>query len=270
MHWKRLLTVLVLVPIVILIIFKGGPFAFLILTVVVGWISLWEFFTIAFTAHAPPVPRFYPVWAYVNATLLLVAASQASWPGMLFALFANLAGAATFSVFHFSQSHQAPGIVIKQTFGVLYISLALACAVLIHAGTHGPEWVFFVIWVIAWGDSGAFYAGSYLGRHKLCPAVSPGKTIEGALGGLAANLVSALIYKLLIFEALPLAAALVFAVAGGAVGQIGDLFESEFKRAAGVKDSGKLLPGHGGFLDRIDALLLATPLAYFLKALTMP
>jgi phosphatidate cytidylyltransferase len=115
------------------------------------------------------------------------------------------------------------------------------------------------------GDTGAYYAGSYLGRHKLCPAVSPKKTIEGAVGGLTASLLIAFFYKLLFIPALSIPAVLLFAAVVGAVGQVGDLFESEFKRAAGVKDSGRLLPGHGGFLDRIDALLFAIPTAYLLK-----
>lgn len=270
MHWKRWLTALVLIPILITIIFKGGTLAFTLLAIIVGMIASWEYFSIAFKNQPGPVPPFYSFWAYLSGTLLLVAAAFQSWQGIMGALFVNLLGVAGFSVFHFKHTDQAPLLIIKQVFGVIYVYFLLGFAILIHAGTEGPFWLFFVIWVIAWGDSGALYTGSYLGKHKLCPAVSPKKTIEGAVGGLLANLIFAVLYKVFIFNALPIAACLLFALAGGVSGQFGDLFESEFKRAAGVKDSGKLLPGHGGFLDRIDALLFATPLAYFLKAYLMP
>lgn len=115
------------------------------------------------------------------------------------------------------------------------------------------------------GDIGALYAGTYLGRHKLCPSVSPGKTIEGSLGGLAGNVVVGAAIKLIFFPRLLWGESILFFLILGVVGQIGDLYESEFKRAAGVKDSGVILPGHGGLLDRIDALLFALPVAYFFK-----
>ena len=123
----------------------------------------------------------------------------------------------------------------------------------------------FLFWVIAWGDTGALYAGTLLGRHKLCPVISPKKTVEGAIGGLVANLVFAWLFILLFFKTLSFTSSTFFALIVGVVGQFGDLFESEFKRAAGVKDSSAMLPGHGGILDRLDALLLAAPVAYFLK-----
>lgn len=270
MHWKRWLTALVLIPILITIIFKGGTLTFALLTAIVGMIALREYFFIVFKNNSESVPQFYFFWGCLSGTLLVVAAAFQSWTGIMGALFVNLIGIAGFSVFHFKHTDQAPLVIVKQVFGVIYIYFLLGFAVLIHAGTQGPYWLFFVIWVIAWGDSGALYTGSYLGKHKLCPAVSPKKTIEGAVGGLLANLIFAVLYKMFIFNALPVSACLFFAIAGGVLGQFGDLFESEFKRAAGVKDSGKLLPGHGGFLDRIDALLFATPLAYFLKAYLMP
>ena len=213
-HWKRWLTVLVLVPILILIIFKGGTLLFAILVLIAGLISMWEYFSIVFNDEGSPVPLFYPFWGYLTGAGLLAAAAYHSWPGMVGALCADVVGVAAFSVLHFRHTEKAPLIVAKQVFGVLYVFLLLGFAILIHGGTEGPRWLFFVIWVIAWGDAGAFYAGSYLGRHKLCPAVSPKKTIEGAVAGLLSNLVSALLYKMFIFHALPLAACLIFALAG--------------------------------------------------------
>jgi len=115
--------------------------------------------------------------------------------------------------------------------------------------------------VVAAGDIGAFYVGTCWGKHKLCPLVSPGKTVEGSLGGLASNLAVGYIVAYLLLPSLPPVKAAVFFIALGVAGQIGDLFESMLKRSAGVKDSGNLLPGHGGLLDRIDSLLFAGPVA---------
>ena len=109
------------------------------------------------------------------------------------------------------------------------------------------------------------YAGSFLGKHKLCPAVSPGKTIEGSVGGLIANLGAGAIFKYFFLPAYSWGLSLLFFISVGIAGQIGDLFESELKRSAGIKDSGGILPGHGGILDRIDALLFAAPVAWFFK-----
>ena len=122
-------------------------------------------------------------------------------------------------------------------------------------------------WLVAlrlavWGlDTAAYAVGKAVGRHKLCPKISPGKTVEGAIGGLLAAV--ALIAGLGHWLGLPLAHGLILGAGVGVAGQVGDLFESLLKRRAGVKDSGSLLPGHGGVLDRFDSLLFAAPLAYF-------
>jgi phosphatidate cytidylyltransferase len=122
--------------------------------------------------------------------------------------------------------------------------------------------LFFVVFL---GDTGAFYVGSYLGRHKLSPIVSPNKTIEGAFGGIAANLSVGAFFKYFFIPRLPWGLGLLFFLTLGVVGQVGDLFESKLKRDSNIKDSGSLLPGHGGVLDRIDALLFAAPVAYLFK-----
>ncbi len=115
---------------------------------------------------------------------------------------------------------------------------------------------------VIWGmDTAAYAVGKTLGRHKLCPTISPGKTVEGAIAALvAAVCVSA---ALGYWFRLPLAHGAILGLAVGIVGQAGDLFESALKRRSGVKDSGSLLPGHGGILDRFDSLLFAAPVAYF-------
>jgi phosphatidate cytidylyltransferase len=123
---------------------------------------------------------------------------------------------------------------------------------------RGPEMVLWMLLLVFAADIGAYFAGRRFGRHKLAPRVSPGKTWEGAVGGLAAVALVALIGTL--HFGLPVSEGVAFGCAVGIFSVIGDLTESMFKRAAGLKDSGRLLPGHGGILDRIDSVTAAAPL----------
>ena len=117
--------------------------------------------------------------------------------------------------------------------------------------------------IVMTADTAAFFVGSALGRHKLAPALSPGKTVEGLLGGLAGGVIGALAVRWAGFRSLPLAHAVWLGLGGAALGAAGDLMESLLKRWAGVKDSGALFPGHGGMLDRLDSLLFAAPVLYY-------
>ena len=270
MHWKRWLTALVLIPPLVLLILKSSSLIFTIVIVVAATLCLWEYFQVAFKGHDPHVPFAFQVWGYISGAAVAAAAHLQNLAFLIMALSLNLIGAALISIPRFKINADAPLVAVKQMFFVLYISLSMSFLVLLRQTSEGPLWVLFLFWVVAWGDTGALYAGTLWGRHKLCPAVSPKKTIEGAVGGLAANLFFAWIFKLLFFSSIHGATCTVFALVVGAVGQCGDLFESEFKRAAGVKDSSALLPGHGGFLDRLDALLLAAPVAYLLKEYVLP
>ena len=136
--------------------------------------------------------------------------------------------------------------------------------------SQGIYWIFFLLAVNYSGDTGAFYVGRSLGRHKLVPMVSPQKTIEGSLGGLAANILVAWIFQQTLLSRYPLLNMVSLGLTIGIVSQVGDLLESMFKRTARVKDSGSILPGHGGFLDRADSLLLPAPIVYFFMVFIKP
>lgn len=265
MHLKRWITALVALPFLIALILKGGPRLFNLFAASVSTITLWEYYRIVFAEHQPKVPFFYHLWGYLFAVALPLTVTRYGFAAVAGLLAVCFLGAAVISIFRFSVTKDAPIVALKQFFGVVYIPFLLSFAVLLYNEPDGVHWIFLLMFVVAGSDTGAYYAGSYLGRHKLCPAVSPKKTVEGAIGGLAAAMLLAGAYSTLLIENISLIFALLFALVVGAVGQAGDLFESEFKRAAGVKDSSALLPGHGGFLDRIDALLFAAPTAYLLK-----
>ncbi|MGF1469394.1 MAG: phosphatidate cytidylyltransferase [Sandaracinaceae bacterium] len=139
--------------------------------------------------------------------------------------------------------------------GPFYLAAGLSAVANLHQLTDGGTWVVLSL-CLAWGsDTGAFVAGRFLGRTPLSPAVSPAKTVEGALGGLATIVLMALVVRQLGLPELAVGHAVVLALLGGLAGQAGDLCMSAIKRSTGVKDTGRLLPGHGGLLDRIDAVL---------------
>jgi phosphatidate cytidylyltransferase len=117
--------------------------------------------------------------------------------------------------------------------------------------------------IIMMSDTGAYFAGRTMGRRKLAPRVSPAKTVEGSVGGLVASVLAAVASKYIFFPELPIPDAVALGAGMGALGQIGDLCESLLKRGADVKDAASILPGHGGFLDRLDSMLLNAPAFYY-------
>lgn len=154
----------------------------------------------------------------------------------------------------------ASDVAFKAT-GLAYAALPFAFLPLIKSMYQGEMWILFLFVIIWANDTLAFAVGKTLGRHKLCPEISPKKTVEGAIGGLAGGAIAAFFFSFWIEG--PLWALIVVSIALGIIGIIGDLSESVLKRSAGVKDSGALLPGHGGVLDRVDSLLFAVPALYY-------
>jgi phosphatidate cytidylyltransferase len=145
-------------------------------------------------------------------------------------------------------------------FGLAYIGYGLSCLWLLRERTtHGTAWVFLVLAATWAGDSAAYFIGTRFGKRRFAPLLSPKKTWEGAAGGLAGSVAGALAALPLFAGSITPGLAAAAGVAVGAGGQLGDLFESLWKRAKGVKDSGRLIPGHGGILDRIDSLLIGFP-----------
>jgi len=150
--------------------------------------------------------------------------------------------------------------------GLLWLALPLGLQLDIRMRPDGLTWLLLLYATVAIGDSAAFYGGTALGRHRLAPALSPKKSIEGSIFGLLGSAAAAAVASLWLPGLAPGAAA-VLGVALGAIGQAGDLLESAIKRAANTKDSSDLLPGHGGILDRIDAHLLAGAALWLILAL---
>jgi phosphatidate cytidylyltransferase len=152
----------------------------------------------------------------------------------------------------------------SRVFGLTYMVVFPSFVVYVHALPHGPAILFLLLGVIWLGDIGAYYGGKALGRNKLSPSISPGKTREGAIAGLAACALWAVGWGTYALSHLGAGKWILIAVLTSMVAQAGDLLESLLKRAYSVKDSGGLIPGHGGVFDRFDSLILAAPFFYLL------
>jgi len=148
-------------------------------------------------------------------------------------------------------------------FGILFIGFLLAYVSLIRNMPNGRLWVLFLILTVWTGDIAALLSGSFLGRHKLYPKISPNKTFEGLAGAIVGSIIVALAFSRFFIPNLEMGFCALFAIGLGILGQLGDFTESMVKRSAQVKDSGTLIPGHGGMLDRLDSFLFSAPFLYY-------
>lgn len=202
----------------------------------------------AYTVAMGAVLAFSWLWSASSSHLLVLLCAACVWWAIAFAWLVVA-----------PEGHQ-PAVALFCGVPVLVPAfIALARIIVAARGfARGPEMVLWMLLLVFAADIGAYFAGRSLGRHKLAPRVSPGKTWEGAIGGLAAVAVVALIGTL--HFGLPAVIGVAFGCAIGVFSVVGDLTESMFKRGAGLKDSGSVLPGHGGILDRIDSVTAAAPL----------
>ncbi|MFW6334732.1 MAG: phosphatidate cytidylyltransferase [Desulfosalsimonas sp.] len=265
MHLKRWLTAFVAVPVLAALIYKGPAWSFTGLIMIIAVLAYWEYFTVVSGGSKASVLKPVPLAGGAAGLAIIAAALYSSAEAVMLLVFGGLFAGAVFSMPAYRSTPHIMDTVARQAQGLVYIFVPVSALVLIRTGPQGVTWIFFLVFIVFLGDAAAFYAGTYLGSHKLAPSISPGKSVEGAIGGLAANIVVAVVFKTLFLPGISTIGAAVFAVCAGAAGQIGDLFESELKRRSAIKDSGSILPGHGGMLDRIDALLFAAPVALAFK-----
>jgi phosphatidate cytidylyltransferase len=155
---------------------------------------------------------------------------------------------------------------VVTVFGIGYVNWLLGYLFWLRDLESGEEWVLLLVWVTWLGETAAYLVGSAVGRHRLAPLVSPKKTVEGALAQLVVSGLAAVIARAWFFPALSLPGAVLVGLLLGVTGQVGDLVESALKRSVNTKDTGRLIPGHGGVLDRVDSLLFNTPILFYYAA----
>jgi phosphatidate cytidylyltransferase len=252
---KRAITALVLVPVAVYAVLFAPPVFFLAVVAIFAVLCFREYARIT-EANALP--------GYVAGLLILVAplnqAALILFLAALAALCLNLS-----SEDFANGAARAAALVM----GIAYVFGAWKTATLLHDmdPKAGPYWLMFALMINWIGDTGAYYVGRKFGKHKLAPNVSPGKSWEGAAASAVTGVIFGLIYLPLAIHGTPLWAAAGISLIANASGQVGDLAESALKRSAGVKDSGTILPGHGGILDRLDSSLFAMPVVYTLVML---
>jgi phosphatidate cytidylyltransferase len=257
----RFATAAVGVPIILSLIYIGPPWGFYLLVLGAALVGAWELFSmthpgdrvsqamgVLVTGVASGVVYLWGGDARVLLTVLVVVP-----------LFGPL-----FTLVRLGSIDTAALRACALGFGPLFIGIPLTLLGLmrVNLGAAGSGSVLLALGLSWFADTGAYFAGRFLGKHKLYEAVSPKKTVEGALGGLAASVAWALLGCFWFLRTLPIAHAIPLALVAGVLGQSGDLAESLLKRSTGVKDSGAIVPGHGGILDRVDALLVTSTIVY--------
>ena len=248
---KRVVTALLLIPFFCYVMLWAPQWAFLVTVAVVAVLCFREYNELA-ALHGIAKPGLF---GFAAGLLLLLLPGR---DGAFFVLVAILAMALALRSREMARALPDAAVLL---LGVAYVFGSLRCAVELRA--INPYWVFFAFSLNWAGDIAALYVGRLLGRHKLAPHVSPGKSWEGSIASTLASVVYAAFYIPWLLKMTPLAEALALTVVANVAGQFGDLCESAIKRGAGVKDSGNLLPGHGGWLDRVDSSLFAVPVVYF-------
>jgi phosphatidate cytidylyltransferase len=263
MHSKRILTALAAGPLLLGIILWGGSGLFNLLILLVAAACLYEYYHAVFPGNRP-VAAAGIVSGLLSVLSVIIWDSTCQVALVFYAVF--LLSIILFLITYSSWKNCLESWAMF-TLGALYIGTCALHLVLIRAFDQGVSWILFLTVVIFCGDSGAYYLGKALGKTKLCPSISSGKTVAGAVGGIFLNVLSGLLMWFIVLRDIDPRFIVPLVILLGLVGQMGDLAESVIKRAAGVKDSGAVLPGHGGIFDRVDALLLAAPMLYWILLL---
>lgn len=259
MHRKRVLTAAIILPLAYAYVMWLPPVFFTALLCAASAIGLLEFY--GMYGVRPPLKHL----GVALGVLIPAGIHLAGTSDLLVASFILLAALRLFAK---KDPSSSLGELAPVLTGLIYVPALLGSQTGLRA--IGPEWIIFLYGTIWGADSAAYYVGKGIGRMKLYETVSPNKTVEGAIASVAGGALCAALLKLLLISSVPTGQAALIGAVVGAVTVVGDLVESMFKRDAGVKDSGAIIPGHGGLLDKIDGVLFAGPvLGWILRALAV-
>lgn len=254
---QRIASAVVLVPVVLGIIQYGSPELFLVLVLAAilgGWR---EYVALARNMGVEPYP-----WVGAVLCILLLFCFHSNDYFSLWGLTALVALFITWYV-KASEIRGAIDQVAYNFLGLIYVAGLMGGFILLRGQEQANLWIYFLFMIIWSGDTAAYFVGKSIGKTPLAPKISPGKTMEGAIGGLVGSIAAGLLARAWFLPEIPLNHCLIMSFLCGTIGQLGDLVESLLKRSAGVKDSGSVIPGHGGILDRLDSLMFAGPALYW-------
>ena len=255
----RLVTGFILAAGWILLLF-AGPYALFCLVIILGGeVALLEFLRMSQMEGEQKHTRLILAIGIIP----LVAASLWGSPGLDFSIFLSLLLLTILTLAAYPSLDNGLHFIARHWFGIFYIGFCSAHLILLRSLPQGIYWLLMLTAVTVFSDTGAYYVGRSLGRAKLYPALSPGKTRAGAVGGIIGGMLGGLLVATVFLQDVSYAMMVLLTLVLSGVGIIGDLTESLIKRASGIKDSGQILPGHGGLLDRCDSLLLTAPVLYY-------
>lgn len=255
MHLKRVIVAVIFLPAIYFYVMYLPATYFILILVFVSLLAMLEFYSIY---HVRGILR------YICLLLgsLIIISSQLYEDYFIDILIFSVITILCIRLLSKKNPISALNDISKPIVGILYIPVLLTYQV--HLREFGPEWIIFLYASVWMADSIAYYMGTFLGKRKLYKEVSPNKTVAGAIGSLIGGVLASVVLKIIFFPLLGIFSAISMGTIIGSVSIIGDLIESMFKRDAGVKDSGFLIPGHGGILDKIDGILLASPVIYWM------
>jgi len=260
----RILSAVVAVLLLIVPFWIWGANGTLVICVIGIFACIREYSRIAIRRFSPP-PHLELVFAALTGLIFFASLGEYFW--CLAALAIGTISFLAMSLLEVRCAEDLTPTLHLQSMGILgflYCGLFPGLTVRFLLQDRGAVWVFGLMAIVFTGDTFAYFFGRAFGRHKLLEAVSPKKTVEGALGGLLGSALAGAILGIFFLADRPFWAIVLTALTTGAFAQVGDLFESLLKRVADVKDSGTMMPGHGGILDRVDGLLFAAPVYYVL------
>jgi phosphatidate cytidylyltransferase len=243
----------------LLLLLVGTYPLFCIVITAGGGIALYEFLHMSLPENER---KYIPPGIILGIFPILVASLWGIW-ALTSSLFLTLLLLIILTVVAYPSLDNGQVFVCRQWFGIFYIGFCGAHLILLRSFPNGIFWLLLLTAITVSSDTAAYYVGRKLGKTKLYPTLSPGKTRAGAVGGIIGGIIGGLLVAAFVFESANLAMIGLLSLILSAIGIIGDLIESLIKRVSGVKDSGQILPGHGGLLDRCDSILLTAPALYY-------
>jgi phosphatidate cytidylyltransferase len=259
-HVKRWITAIAVVPVLFCLVAFGGRSVFFVLIAIVSLTGIYEYNRMAFgngfyleKTTTVAACLFFLFSAFSRTMELMI-------PLTVFSVMAAL----ILNLLRIKNKGYGSDASLRVVLGIMYVPLLMVHFIFIRDLPFGVLWVFYVLVIAFAGDVTAYYVGRMLGKKKFFAEVSPGKTVEGTLGLILGSILGSFLF-IIFFPLFPVSHAVLIGFFAGIIGQLGDLAESVMKREAGMKDSGTILPGHGGILDRLDCLMFIVPFVFYYR-----